>query len=187
MNALSLVLFYASAIVAIAGSLGTVLARNPIRSAISLLATMVGIAGLYLTLSAQLLAAVQLIVYVGAVVVLFVFVIMIMGPTGHDNRDSRTLRVRAVSVASFALAAVGALLLLARAGTGGPHFFDKAHAEFGTVEGLGNELFGRGMVAFELTGVLLLVALVAVMAIARTKSAPENELVSETESKESSS
>lgn len=185
MNMLNLVLFYAASIAAIAGALGTVLSKNPIRSAISLLASMLGIAALYLTLSAQLLAAVQLIVYVGAVVVLFVFVIMIMGPMGHDIGDSRTLRVRATGAAAFAIGAVAALLLLARAGTGGPHLFDPPHAELGTVEGLGSELFSKGMVTFELTGALLLVALVAVMAIARTKHAPE--LAAESESKEGSS
>ena len=68
------------ALVALVGALITVAAQNPIRGAMGLLATILGIAGLFLQLNAQFLAAIQLIVYAGAVVVLFVFVIMLLGP-----------------------------------------------------------------------------------------------------------
>ncbi|HEY3496345.1 MAG TPA: NADH-quinone oxidoreductase subunit J, partial [Polyangiaceae bacterium] len=64
----------------LAGAIVTVAARSPIRSAVGLLVTIVGIAGLFLKLSAEFMAAIQLIVYAGAVVVLFVFVIMLLGP-----------------------------------------------------------------------------------------------------------
>jgi NADH-quinone oxidoreductase subunit J len=161
----------------------------------SLLAAIVGIAALFLALSAQLLAAVQLIVYAGAVVVLFVFVIMVLGPEGRvEIADRVTLRTRVAAVGVFAVSAITAIALMLRAGATVavegtdaahrfrlatplkdpapvatfPHTFDPAHVELGTVAGLGKTLFGDGVVALELSGVLLLVAIVAVMAVAST-------------------
>ena len=73
------VLFVVATLLCLGGALTTVSARNPIRGAMGLLATIVGIAGLFLKLRAQFLTAIQLIVYAGAVVVLFVFVLMLLG------------------------------------------------------------------------------------------------------------
>src|SRR5882672_12611846 len=81
-------LFIFCSIACIVGAIGTVVARNPVRSAVGLLTTIVGIAGLFLKLSAQFLAAIQLIVYAGAVVVLFVFVIMLLGPDAGDGEGT---------------------------------------------------------------------------------------------------
>lgn len=185
MSMLGPALFYVMSALALAGALITVLARNTIRSAMGLLATIIGIAGLYLTLSAQLLAAVQLIVYAGAVVVLFVFVIMMLGPSGGPIADKKTLRTRAIGAGLFGVGSAAALVLAFRAMAGlnepvptmsktplpkgFPHLFDPPRGELGTVDGLGRALFGEGLVAFELAGLLLLVAIVAVMAIARTR------------------
>jgi NADH-quinone oxidoreductase subunit J len=188
MSDLGPVSFYLCSLLAVAGALGTVLSRNAIRSAMSLLVTILGIAGLYLALSAQLLAAVQLIVYAGAVVVLFVFVIMMIGPAGSPMRDSRTAKTRALGAGLFAAATLVSLGLVWKAAAllnlfdlnalarkpllnapSFPHFFDPPRADLGTVDGLGRALFGEGLVAFELSGLLLLVAIVGVMAIARTR------------------
>jgi NADH-quinone oxidoreductase subunit J len=176
MNALGPGLFYVSALTALVGALSTVLARSALRSAMGLLLAILGIAGLYVTLSAQLLAAVQLIVYAGAVVVLFVFVIMVLGPSGQAGADGSTLRTRALGAALFALGALGTLVLVHRAGTGGPHVFDRPRLEMGSVWALGSALFGDGMVAFELSGVLLLAAIVGVMAVTRAvRAGPPSE------------
>lgn len=181
MSALGPALFFVASAIAIAGALVTVLSKNAIRAAMGLLTTIVGIAGLYLTLSAQLLAAIQLIVYAGAVVVLFVFVIMMLGPSGGPIADKRTFKSRLVGGGLFAAAALAALVLALRAMSaltqpasgklpaGFPHTFDPPRPELGTVDGVGRVLFGEGMVAFELSGLLLLVAIVAVMAVARTR------------------
>jgi NADH:ubiquinone oxidoreductase subunit 6 (subunit J) len=80
MNLVGNVYFIVMAALSVAGAIVTIASRSPIRSAIGLLATIVGIAGLFLKLSAEFMAAIQLIVYAGAVVVLFVFVIMLLGP-----------------------------------------------------------------------------------------------------------
>ena len=74
------IFFVFCSLLCLVGALSTVLAKNPIRCAVGLLVTILGIAGLFLKLQAQFLAAIQLIVYAGAVVVLFVFVIMLLGP-----------------------------------------------------------------------------------------------------------
>lgn len=174
MSALGIGLFWVSALLAIAGGLGTVSAKSAIRSAMSLLVTILGIAGLYVTLSAQLLAAVQIIVYAGAVVVLFVFVIMLVGGSGAERSlIDDTKQTRTMSAAIFALVSAGALVLVGRAGVGGPHVFERPRPEFGSVYAVGRMLFTDGVFAFELVGVLLLVAIVGVMAIARTRRTAE--------------
>ncbi|HNS98453.1 MAG TPA: NADH-quinone oxidoreductase subunit J [Polyangiaceae bacterium] len=167
-------LFYVSALLAVAGALGTVASKSAIRSAMSLLATIVGIAGLYLTLSAQLLAAIQILVYAGAIVVLFVFVIMLLGGQVQPNQDKRTSSSRAIGAGLFALSAILAAVLVARAGLGGPHLFDPPRIEFGSVSELGRVMFTDGVIAFELIGVLLTTAIVGVMAVARTRHAKTN-------------
>ncbi len=199
MSYLGQALFYVSSLVALAGALSTVLSRSAIRAAMGLLAAIVGIAGLFLTLSAQLLAAVQLILYAGAVVVLFVFVIMLMGPAGSLSiADSRTRLTRTVAAGLFALTALVALVVMLRGGSlladantaysarshqaashiaapvaTFPHRFEPPRQELGTVAGLGNALLTDGVVALELSGVLLLVAIVGVMAVARSSRKPD--------------
>ena len=78
--------FLFCSLVALVGAITVVMAKNPIRSAVGLLATILGIAGLFLLLNAQFLAAIQLIVYAGAVVVLFIFVIMLLALGPKDVR-----------------------------------------------------------------------------------------------------
>ena len=107
-QSLGLSFFGVCAVVALVGALSTVLAKNPIRSAMGLLLTISGIAGLYLALHAQLLAALQLIVYAGAVVILFVFVIMLLGPDATGTDDPKASFVRYGGAGLFILGALGA-------------------------------------------------------------------------------
>ena len=100
MNALGAVYFYACAVLALAGALGVVIAKNPIRGAMGLLLLILSVAGLFLALHAQFLAAIQLIVYAGAIVVLFLFVIMLLGPNAATPSDQRGMIVRTFSVTS---------------------------------------------------------------------------------------
>src|SRR5262245_18675649 len=90
MNALELAFFGLCPLLVLVGGVVTVGARNPIRGVMGLLASIVGIAGIYLGLAAEFLAAVQIIVYAGAVVVLFIFVIMLLGPSATSPRDARS-------------------------------------------------------------------------------------------------
>src|SRR6187402_2700892 len=105
------VFFVVASMVALFGAFMTIASRSPIRSAVGLLATIVGIAALFLRLNAQFLAAIQLIVYAGAVVVLFVFVIMLLGPDAGAV-SKRPARARWSRVASAVLVFGLAVLLV---------------------------------------------------------------------------
>src|SRR5579883_1412988 len=107
MDKVALVYFYACAAMAVLGALGVVLAKNPIRSAMGLLLLILSVAGLFLALHAQFLAAIQLIVYAGAIVVLFLFVIMLLGPSAAPPADRRGVFARTLGGLVFAAAAAG--------------------------------------------------------------------------------
>src|SRR5215510_7816937 len=101
-----LIFFYVCAAVALIGALVTVSAKNPIRGAMGLLSTILAIAGLFMALHAQFLAAIQLIVYAGAIVVLFLFVIMLLGPSASPPRDQRGQWARALGGGLFGMSAL---------------------------------------------------------------------------------
>jgi NADH-quinone oxidoreductase subunit J len=167
MSKLELIYFGLCTILVLAGGVGTVAARNPIRGAMGLLATIVGIAGLYLMLAAEFLAAIQILVYAGAVVVLFLFVIMLLGPSATSPRDARTAVPRYIGAGVFLVGASAAIVLLARSSKGQLTTFGQASPALGTIEGIGGELFRDGIIPFELSGALLLVAVVGAVAVAR--------------------
>ena len=150
------------------GGLVTVGASNPIRSAMGLLTTILGITGMYVLLTAEFLAVVQVIVYAGAVVVLFIFVIMLLGPSATSPGDARSAVPRYIGAAVFAAASVGAFSVLLRPSAGVTPL-PGAPRGFGTIENLGRELFTAGVVPFELSGALLVVAVVGAVAVARGK------------------
>lgn len=168
MSALQLY-FYACSALAIAGAMSVVAAKNPIRSAMGLLLLVVSVAGLFLALHAQFLAAVQLIIYAGAIVVLFLFVIMLLGPNSATPNDRRGLAVRVFGGTLFAVAGLGALGMVARAWA----IFHRTlpmptpEATFGGIDAFGTVLFSDLLVPFELSSALLMVAVVGVIAVAR--------------------
>ncbi len=171
------VFFAVCSVAALVGAICTVLARNPIRGAMGLLLTIVGIAGLFLKLNAQFLAAIQLIVYAGAVVVLFVFVIMLLGPDAGsaEQKSEPTGRVlRGVSGALMAVIALASLALVL-ASTGKPQRFGHVGPQHGTVEAVGSQLFNKAIVPFELTTALLIVAVVGAIAVARSRHQPRKQ------------
>ena len=163
------ILFAVSALLCIVGALATVVARNPIRGAIGLLTTIVGIALLFLKLSAQFLAAIQLIVYAGAVVVLFVFVIMLLGPdAGSEEKGPGKARFsRWVSGLGLIGLSTSALVLLAR-GQKTLTPLPAVTPDHGSTEAVGGFLFRQAIVPFELATALLIVAVVGAIAVART-------------------
>jgi NADH-quinone oxidoreductase subunit J len=165
------VFFALCGVASLVGALCTVLAKNPIRGAMGLLLTIVGIAGLFLKLNAQFLAAIQLIVYAGAVVVLFVFVIMLLGPDAGATEQKRepTARLsRALAGGLMALISIVTLVLVLRAADK-PSRFAHVGAEHGSVEAVGTQLFTKAVVPFELATALLIVAVVGAIAVARSR------------------
>jgi NADH-quinone oxidoreductase subunit J len=165
--------FYVCAAVAVLGALWTVLSRNPIRGAMGLLLMIAAIAGLFLALNAQFLAAIQLIVYAGAIVVLFLFVIMLLGPSSMAPRDKRGAFGRTVGGTLFGLSVVVALFLVARLGGMHGARLHTLTATFGGIDDFGRVLFSDGIVPFELSSALLMVAVVGAVAVARGKQGEE--------------
>ncbi len=168
MSAIGSIFFALMATLSLIGAVVTVSARNPIRSAVGLLLTIVGIAGLFLKLNAQFMAAIQLIVYAGAVVVLFVFVVMLLGPDASRAPAGPPKGVAARALAGILMGAFGliggAMLLGARPGLTG---YRPVSPEHGSVELIGRQLFTRVLVPFELTTALLIVAVIGAIAVAR--------------------
>lgn len=159
----SLIAFGLFAALAVAGAIATVAFRNPIRNAVGLFVHILALAGLYITLSGHFITAVQLIVYAGAVVVLFVFVIMLLGPGSSPPDDGRGRVARAVGAGSVAL--VGAIIASVVVQL---HPAREANPEgFGTLEQIGTQLFGPAMLPFELASLLLTAAVVGAFAVAR--------------------
>lgn len=157
-------LFLVTALFAIAGGLITVAARRPLRAAMGLLVHIVSLAAMFLTMSAHLLAALQLLVYAGAIVVLFVFVIMLIGPETETGAIDGGLVSRGTAAALTA--AVFFVVATSVASFAAP--WVSVGADFGTVEGLGLAIYRDALVPFELISITLLVAIVGAIAIARS-------------------
>lgn len=169
MEFVELAFFALSAIFTLGGGLVTIGSRRPIRSAMGLLATILGICGCYLLLSAEFLAAIQLIVYAGGVVILFIFVVMLLGSAAVSPHDARSAIPRYLGAGVFLAAGLGALALIVAAAGDGSNILPALPTSFGTIERIGKEIFTSKVVPFELSGALLLVAVVGAMAVARGK------------------
>ena len=159
-------LFVVTAILAMAGGLMTISARRPLRAAIGLLVHIISLAGMFLTLNAELLAALQLLVYAGAVVVLFVFVIMLIGPAAEVGPIERNLPARTLSIALTAVIVLAVATSVA--------YFDAPWVPvpeaFGTVEGVGMAIYQEAVVPFEVVSITLLVAIIGAIAVARSRT-----------------
>src|SRR5580700_2831126 len=131
--------FYVCAAIALVGALSVVVAKSPIRGAMGLLLLILSIAGLFLALHAQFLAAIQLIVYAGAIVVLFLFVIMLLGPSAATPSDRRGLATRVFGGGLFALAGGSAIALVVTAWRAANHPLPMPDldASFGGIDAFG--------------------------------------------------
>ncbi|WP_394820751.1 NADH-quinone oxidoreductase subunit J [Pendulispora albinea] len=163
--------FYLMAALSLAGALVTVTNKNPIRGAMGLLLTILSLAGLFLALHAEFLAFIQLIVYAGAIVVLFLFVIMLLGPDAAPPRDHHGRIPRAVAGVLFGLLAAACIVLMGTKVTFEP--LQRVAGDFGSVDAIGRVIFTEGVVPFELASALLMVAIVGAVAVARGKQAHE--------------
>jgi len=156
--------------VAVGSALGLVFKRNPIHGALFLVVNLGSVAALYLTLGAQFLAAAQVIVYAGAIMVLFVFAIMVLIPgkeeTGPDPR--REYRLLALPVGGVLLALL--VVVVVSSGRGRAPAATTATAAPDGVEAIARLLFTDYLFPFELTSVLLLAAMVGVLVLARRRA-----------------
>jgi NADH-quinone oxidoreductase subunit J len=164
------VLFYLFAGLAIGGAIGVVMSKSPVGSLLFMVTTLAAMAGTFVLLEAHFLAAIQIIVYAGAIMVLFLFVIMLLN-LGHDYQ--RDLKGGIFAVLSFGLVGAMAGMLATRlqgagatAGAGGTAI-DAAIAEYGAVGVIADSLYTTYVVPFEITGILLLVAIVGALVLAK--------------------
>ena len=165
------VLFYVFAAVALGGALGVVWAKSPVGSLLYMVATLASLACIFVLLEAHFLAAIQVIVYAGAIMVLFLFVIMLLN-LGHDYQ--RDLKGGAFSLLSFVIIGLMAGVLVRQFGenaitepTAGGRAIDAALAQQRAVGAIAQPLYTTYVVPFEITGVLLLVAIVGALVLAK--------------------
>ena len=160
------VAFVIISLVALGSALGLILKRNAIHGALFLVTNLGAIASLYLMLGAEFLAAAQVIVYAGAIMVLFVFAIMVLIPGKEETGPDPLRRQRWLAVPVAALFLVLVALVLRSTVLAGP---PKPHLPGGT-DAVGRVLFTDYLFPFEVTSVLLLVAIVGVMALTKRRA-----------------
>ena len=167
-NTGEVVVFWVCAILAVAGGLGVVLSRKAVHSALWIAMTMINLAILYVANSAPFLGMVQVIVYTGAVMMLFLFVLMVVGV---DSSDSLIETIKGQRIASILLSVgLGILLVwgvgngLAESTTVGIEAANEADG--GNVQGIANLIFTRYLLVFELTSALLITAAMGAMVLA---------------------
>ncbi len=157
-------LFWFLAVVTVIASLGVILQRNPVHCLLSLVVTLLAIAVIFIGEDAVVVGFLQAIVYAGAIMVLFLFVIWLLN-IGADTGPSGHLALKFFGgVAAAALIAELLIFLLP------PHLkvkFAGHSATYGSIESLARTLFSQYIVAFEITSILLLIAIVGAVALAR--------------------
>jgi len=171
---MELFVFVVAGAVVLGGAVGVVVNSNPVHAALSLVATLFGIAVLFVAQEAHFLAAVQVIVYAGAIVVLFLFVLMLLGVDRAEDLTTEPLGGQRIA-ALLAGAGVLALSLLAVASTGGEATgarpeegaINEISEGVGDLAQLGQSLFTTYLLAFEVTSVLLVIAVVGAVVMAR--------------------
>lgn len=163
---MQLIFFAALAVVAIAGASGVVFSKNPVYSALSLLLNFAVLAVFYILLRAQFLAVVQVIVYAGAIVVLFLFVIMLIGGDlrlfEERTRSRQIATVLSLVLGVLMLAGLGVVII---SGLLAPSTGEVPGN--GSVQAIGEILFTDYLLPFELASVLLLVAMIGAVVLAR--------------------
>ena len=173
---MQLILFYVFAVTTVGGGIGVVASRNPVASLMFMVVSLASVAGIYVLLEAHFLAAIQVMVYAGAIMVLFLFVIMLLN-LGHDYKDDLVRGLYAVC--AFVVSGAICGILATRFGGAetsplyenfpGAAAMDLELAERGAVSLIARPLFEDYVVPFEITGILLLVAVVGAVALAKKR------------------
>ena len=167
------IVFAVAAIIVLSGAVGVVVSRNPVHSALFLIQTLFGVAVLFVLQEAHFLAAVQIVVYAGAIVILFLFVIMLLGVDTADDwsvepiAGQRPLTVivgAALAGFGLALVVVASDALTGAVRSGGERALDNG---FTDVERIGRVLFSDYALSFEITAALLTVAVIGAVVLTR--------------------
>jgi NADH-quinone oxidoreductase subunit J len=163
---LSPLVFFLLAVPAVAAALTVITHRNPVHCACALVVTLFLLSVFFVGLDAQLVAVLQVIVYAGAIVVLFLFVIMLLNLTEAEARPTGSVPLVA---AALAAAVAVTVLVFSALGRSTPPGAPDVPDTFGTTAALGRQLFTVYLLPFELTSVLLLVAIVGAVVLAKKR------------------
>jgi NADH-quinone oxidoreductase subunit J len=162
------ILFYLMAALAVGCAIGVVAFRHPIHSAFSLIGALFFLAGIFVLLDAHFVAAIQVLVYAGAVMVLFMFVIMLLNLSTEELGPARITATKILGI--LLLGAVGVAMVRTLLEQGSRVSFAKVDVEtFGTVEHVGKLLFTRYLFPFEIVSVLLIAAIVGAVVIGKKR------------------
>jgi NADH-quinone oxidoreductase subunit J len=181
MSSAGIAVFVACGLIALLSAIGTIVVRSPIRAAMCLLTHILTLSGLFLSLHAHLLAALQVIVYAGAVVVLFVFVIMLIGAAVPEQKTTRGLVIKSVAASLMGVLTLAVASVFASFSPEKPLIdgcdptLGAECGQFGGVTGFAHHLFDQAVVPFELVSILLTVAIIGAIAVARGRSPAEVE------------
>lgn len=180
---LEYVVFFAAAVMILGGAIGVVIFKSPVHAALGLVLTLFGVAVQFVALEAHFLAAVQVIVYAGAIVVLFLFVIMLLGVDESMDLAIEPIPIQRPLAAVMGVGLIGLVAaavvrardaLVLNPGTG----LDVAGENAGNdanIQQLAQSLYGDYVFAFELTSVLLIVAVVGTVVMTRKWSSSDDE------------
>jgi NADH-quinone oxidoreductase subunit J len=163
-----LILFILLAIVAVASALGMLLSKSAVYSALNLILNFCTVAVIYLVLGAPFIALAQITVYAGAIMVLFLFVIMLLGAERLNVGETLPWQQPLAVISGIVLAALAVYTIFFRPGTF-PESSTVAPG-FGSPESIGLKLFNEYLLPFEAVSILLLVAMVGVIVITRRKT-----------------
>lgn len=165
---MQLLMFYFFGFGAVVSALLMITTKRPVRAAMSLVATMSFLAGCYVMLQAHLIAALQLIVYAGAIMVLFLFVIMLLNIQEKEGMlAGSAIILQIVGVVLVGLLLIVMVSLFKVDGSVVP--FGEVAAEFGTTKAVGEMLFTKYLLPFEIASVLLLAAIVGAVILAKRR------------------
>jgi len=165
---MQLLMFYILGFGAVLSALFMVTNKKPVTAAMSLISTMFCLAGLYVLLEAHLIAALQIIVYAGAIMVLFLFVIMLLNVQEKEGRLSeKTIVLQFLAVVVVGLVFITMVSLVKTDGSLFAH--GDVAAQFGTTKAVGMMLFTEYLLPFEIASVLLLAAIVGAVILAKRR------------------
>jgi NADH-quinone oxidoreductase subunit J len=176
------VVFVIAAIAILVGAIGVVVSRNAVHAALNLVLTLFGVAVEFVNQGADFLAAVQVIVYAGAIVILFLFVIMLLGVDREENVAAEPLRGQrptAFVLGLMVLLELAALGRFSNWATGTPSVAGASNGPGENIQKLGQSIFTRYLFPFEITSVLLVIAVIGAVVLARRPQRVASEMTRE--------
>lgn len=162
------IFFIIAGTLAIASGIVTIRSKHPVLSAVSLVFHFFMLAALYLTLNAQFVAVMQVLVYAGAIMVLVVFVIMLLN-LGDEHSLKERFSIQKIIAASLGIVFLLQILAIYLSFSSGKYEISEKSIQIGTAQGIGKELYSNYLIPFEAVGLLLLAAIIGAVVLAKKK------------------